>query len=123
MVSPDVRGQFIITIANIGRKPITLQPRQILGHLTTHGTVIAKIESACDPVYPSDSTTDLPEPACGDNLTLPQKNELMNLLSNYHYVFAVDPKKPSRTTLLHHEIVTPNVKPVYTKPLCIPFAW
>ena len=59
----------------------------------------------------------------GENLTHLEKNALSNLISGYRDIFAINPKKPSRTNLLSHEIITTNVKPMYGKPRRIPLAW
>ena len=38
-------------------------------------------------------------------------------------IFATNPKKPSKTNLVQHDIVTSTEMPVYVKPRRIPLAW
>ena len=40
IVSPDVQGQFVTKLANIGNHDVKLQARQIVGYLTTPDAII-----------------------------------------------------------------------------------
>ena len=48
---------------------------------------------------------------------------MSSLLTKYRDVFAVDPKNPSQTDLVHHKITVNPQTPIYMKPHWIPLAW
>ena len=58
-----------------------------------------------------------------DNLTEDQKVKMRSLLEKYSDLFAEDPKKPSKTEITEHRILTGDAEPTYSKPRRIPFAW
>ena len=100
-----------------------LQPRQILGYLTKPDVIIAGISPENNVAFPIEQKSEIAKLVFGDNFTHPQRIELSNLVSTYRDVFAANPQKLSRTNLLCHKIITPNVKPAYGKPRRIPWAW
>ena len=48
---------------------------------------------------------------------------MLKLLTEYRDIFAVDPKKPSKTDLVDHNITVNTHNPIYVKPRRIPLAW
>ena len=71
----------------------------------------------------ADANPPIEQVEIGGNLSKEKKAEVRSLLEEYADVFAIDPKKPARTKLTEHRIITPNAQPVYVKPRRNPFAW
>ena len=57
------------------------------------------------------------------NLSGTKNTQLMALLTDYKAAFATDTRKPRKTNLLEHRIITNDALPVYHKPRRIPVAW
>ena len=81
------------------------------GHLYDHSTPIVEEPSA---------SLDLNKIVMGNQLTLSQKNQLLEVVKHNHSSFQWDPTQLSRTRLVEHAIPTGNHPPIRQKQYSIP---
>ena len=123
-VIPDVKGQFLLTLLNTNVDSVHLKKKQVIGKLLPESKTFAVLYPSnipensdnCEPNFRVDSV------AIGKNLSNHETVKIKELLKEFSDVFAVNPKKPRRTTL-EHRIITPDALPVYIKPRRCPAAW
>lgn len=124
LVSPNVEGHFCVSIVNTGTEPIHITKRQIVGHLENPDEIIAHVDLNRVDRTNQDTIKEIKESVKkSSNLTQSQQEKLTDLLMEYKDIFASDPKNPSRTDVVEHEIETGTNRPVYIKPRRIPLAW
>ena len=119
-VIPNVKGVFQVTILNTSESEIILKNRSMVGHLNEACEVLACLETS---IETKGDTEHLEGVEFGENLSAEQKKQLSDLIFEYSDIFAKNPKKPSRTNLMQHKIITADALPVYKKSRRIPTAW
>ena len=121
-VVPNFEGRFLITVVNVGTKPIIIGNRQVIGHLNEPGEVVASINVNNGNAIESEKVT-FENVIMKDNLSAEQKGEVFRLIKKYEGIVAQNPKNPPRNNLTEHEIITEGNRPSYAKPRRIPLAW
>ena len=117
-VIPNVNGVFQVTALNINESDISLSNRSTVGFLNE-----AEVLACIDSKEVKRNSKLVEEIEMGKGLTGEQIGQLQNLVLQYSDVFADNPKKPNRTNLMEHRIITENALPVHTKTRRIPAAW
>ena len=119
-VIPNVNGVFLVTVLNANKSDFVLNNRCIMGHLREQVGVLACID-AKEKVFKD--LQHLEGIEFRENLSVKQKKQLSDLISEYSGIFAENPKKPAQTNLMQHRIVTGESLPVHKKVRRIPAAW
>ena len=114
-VIPNIDGIFQITMLNTTEKDVTVCARKVVGHVTPPA------DSIC--IADENSEKTLEKISFGDKLTASEKKIVKDLVNEYDDIFATNPKKPKRTSLVEHAIITNEALPVKRKYKRIPLAW
>ena len=115
-VTPNVRGEFQLTVVNVNEQDVHLRGRTKLGIVHQIGETIAVVEgdrekSVIDSVQ------------FGEKLSPSELLEAQNLVKKYEQLFTDNSKKPKQTHLVNHQIITNDALPVKSKYRRIPVAW
>ena len=114
-VTPNMDGVFQITMINVTESDITLSSHKIIGLTQAMDQSIARVDgSTISDNDPNNLQPHLSNIQFGENLTTEQKETAQNLINQYADVFAVNPKKPQKTNLMEHLIITSDALPVLT---------
>ena len=119
-VIPNVNGCFNISVINVGDEDVTLNKRTVVGKVLPGFRNVMAIN---DNTTVDDVEFKLNSEQLGPNLSDKERNVIEKLVQSYKNVFASNPKRPSRSTTMQHEIETGDARPVYVKPRRIPEAW
>ena len=115
-VIPNMNGVFHITVLNTTEKDVKIGSRQLLGHIHSADELIAVVDN-------DHKKSILEQVTIGKNLTEQQKSIVKNLIGEYDDIFAENPKKPKKSKLVEHPIITDDALPVKRKYKRIPLAW
>eukprot|EP00794_Sanderia_malayensis_P019311 gene19311-21235_t len=122
-VIPNVEGVFMIAIVNVNSDDVELPPRKTIRFLHPAGSDAFVVSG------PNTTTCATTPPAppqqyqMGAQLSVEERDRLSSLIDRYEDIFATNPKRPQRNTVLEHKIITNISLPVYQKPRHIPAAW
>ena len=117
-VVPNSSGKFYIPVLNTSDVDVTLKSRQYLGKIHPCFEVMAVINDSADHT----KHADLEKVIIGSNVPEVEKKRILEVLSRYESVFAVNTKKPSLVSNATHKIVTQESQPIFKKPYPIPYA-
>ena len=115
-VIPDACGEFLLSVVNVNESDVKLHGRSTLGFVHQVEEVVATIDSASD-----SSVLELIQ--YGKNLTLRELSEAQELVRKFKGLFTENSKKPKKTHLVNHQIITEGALPVKAKYRRVPVAW
>jgi len=115
-VIPKIDGLFPINVLNVTPTDIYLLSRKSIGS-------IQPTSASMPSDFPSEGAPLNINITLSKNLSGTKNTQLMALLTDYKAAFATDTRKPRKTNLLEHRIITNDALPVYHKPRRIPVAW
>ena len=116
-VTPNIDGLFPITVLNVTPADIYLSSRKSIGSIQP--TNVSMTSDSPD----EGAAFNINDITLSDNLSATENANLMSLIVDSKDVFATNPRKPRKTHLLEHRIITNDALPVYHKPRRIPVAW
>ena len=119
-VVPNINGMFQVTVLNVGESNVLLKNRTVMGQLNDAQEVLSSSEVSKDSVGDAKRTNGI---ELGENLSDKQREQLLDLISKYSDIFAENPKKPARTNMMQHKIITGDALPVHRKARRLPAAW
>ena len=137
LVGVDERSEAAVVIANTGCAPVLLREGRIIGNIQScdvcptdtpsddGGTDFQEVNmSAIEQQTDSSRMEKLLDALSLDTLNLPpeRKSELLSLLNEFPYLFALDPTELGRTSLVTHRIDTGDSVPIRQQPRRVPFA-
>ena len=119
-VLPNINDIFQVTVLNVTESDVTISYRPTLGVIhKVDGTIVQVKKKAIPQKF---FITRGLHWALGTKWHDDQKKKVNNLLKEYEDVFAANPKKPKRTTVTEHQIITGDSLPVKQKTRRIPDA-
>ena len=116
-VIPNIDGLFPITVLNVTPADIYLPSRKSIGSIQPTSVSMTSDSPGEGAAFNINDIT------LSDNLSATENTNLMSMIMDYKDVFATNPRKPRKTHLLEHRIITNDALPVYHKPRRIPVAW
>jgi len=145
-VIPKIDGLFPINVLNVTPTDIYLLSRKSIGSIqptsasmpsdfpnVTPTDIYLLSRKSIGSIQPTSASMPSDFPSEGapfninitlsKNLSGTKNTQLMALLTDYKDAFATNPRKPRKTNLLEHRIITNDALPVYHKPRRIPVAW
>ena len=118
-ITPDIHGNFCISVLNVTNSPVLLHSRQCIGTLTSLNGTIHQVTSHSEPQWEGFATNITMGPCLSAN----EQNRLRHLVADYSRIFAANPRKPTVVTTMEHRIITDDSQPIRRKPYRIPYAW
>ena len=115
-VIPDVRGEFKLTVVNVGESDVDLRARTRLGFVHEVGKTVAVVDSV-------ETSSPIDAVQFGANLSPAELSEAQELVKKYEQLFTGNSKKPKQTHLVNHQIITGDALPVKSKYRRVPAAW
>ena len=137
LVGVNERSEAAVVIANTGCAPVLLREGRIIGNIQScdvcptdtpsddGGTDFQEVNmSAIERQTDSGRMEKLLDALSLDTINLPpeRKSELLSLLNDFPYLFALDPTELGRTSLVTHRIDTGDSVPIRQQPRRVPFA-
>ena len=116
-VIPNIDGVFAVTVLNVTTSDIYLKSRKIMGDIQPACEILATNEESSNENVVMDSIK------FDNHLSANEIGQIKALITDYNDIFASNPRKPKRTELIEHQIITNDALPVYHKPRRIPTAW
>ena len=115
-VTPDIRGEFQLTVVNVNEHDVDLRSRTKLGFVHDVGETVAVVEGSRE-----NSVIDAVQ--FGENLSPAERAEAQKLVKKYEQLFTDNSKKPKQTHMVNRQIITWDALPVKSKYRRIPVAW
>ena len=116
-VIPNIDGVFAVTVLNVSTSEICLKSRTLMGDLQPTNEILAVTKELNNENVFTNNTR------FGSQLSTTEIDQIKTLINDYQDIFAANPKKPKRTDLIEHQIITNDALPVYHKPRRILTAW
>ena len=120
-VIPNFEGVFHITVLNTNSESISLPAKKLIGYVyPASANIIAKIDIARNDH--SKRTINRSDITFGEKLPQNDRDKPFDVIDQFSDVFAENPKKPTLSKIMEHQIITENALPNRLKPRRIPHA-